>query len=79
MDVIDHQLEIVAMDVVVEAASNGRDTVITLLPRIEVLPPGGQLKLLRNQEITPGNIESIRRELGKAVVAPGTVRGWTLS
>jgi phospholipid N-methyltransferase len=35
MNIIEHQLEIVAMDVVVEAASNRRDAVITLLPVLE--------------------------------------------
>src|SRR5436190_7478072 len=65
MNIIDHQLEIVAMDVVVETASNGRDAVVTLLPGIEVFPPSRQLKLLRDQVVASRNIESVGRELGE--------------
>src|SRR5882724_8554009 len=51
MNVIDHQLDIVAVNVVVEAASDGMDAVVALLPRVQIFPPDRQLKLLRDQEI----------------------------
>src|SRR5207249_7077478 len=50
VNVVDHQLEIVAVDVVVEAAGDGVDSVVALLPRIQVLPLNGRLKLFRDQE-----------------------------
>ncbi len=34
MNVVDHYLEIVAVDVVVQAAGNGVNAVVTLLPRV---------------------------------------------
>src|SRR6266481_7930772 len=36
MNVVDHQLEIVAMDVVVQAASDRVNTVVAFLPRIQI-------------------------------------------
>src|SRR4029450_3829885 len=65
MNVVDHQLQIVAMDIIIQATENRRDAVITLLPGIEVLPPDGQLKLLRDQVVGSRHIESGCGELGK--------------
>src|SRR6266480_6593612 len=56
MNVVDHQLEIVAVDVVVQAAGDGVNAVVTLLPRVYVLPAHRQLKFLRDKEVTSRDI-----------------------
>ena len=50
MNVVDHQLQIVPVDVVVQSAGDGVDSVVALLPRIQVLPLNCSLKLFRDQK-----------------------------
>src|ERR1051326_471895 len=54
------------MNVVVETSHDRRNAIITLLAGIYVLPLNHGLKLLRDQEIAAGHVESICRELVKS-------------
>ena len=65
VNVIDHQFDIVAVDVVIEPAGDGVDAVVAFLPWIQVLPLDGGLELLRDQEITSLNVETVRRKVGE--------------
>src|SRR5260370_34712138 len=66
VDVIDHQLDIVAMDVVVEPAGDGMDAVVALLSRIQILPLNRSLKLIRDQEIGCRYVVSTRCKVGES-------------
>src|SRR6266508_264807 len=66
VNIVDHQLEIVAVDIVVETARDGANAVVAHLSRVQTLPPDGGLKLLRDQEVTCRYIVPVRCEVWDA-------------
>src|SRR5581483_2348262 len=62
MNIVDHQLQVVAVDVVIEAAYNGRYSVVAFLAGIQMLPLHDCLQLLRQKKITSGDVESVGRK-----------------
>src|SRR5207249_12176248 len=65
VNIVSHHLEIVPVDVVVEAAQDRIEPVVTLLSGVYILPLNHGLKLLRNQEIASGYIEAVRHKVGE--------------
>src|SRR6266404_5867733 len=66
VDVIHHQLDVVAVDVVIQAAGDRLDSVVPFLPRIQILPLDRSLKFLRDQKVSPFHIVAVGREIGEA-------------
>src|SRR4029077_11601493 len=65
VNIIHHQLEVVAADVVVEAAQDGLEAVVPFLHGIQILRLHYSLQLLRKEEICSGYVEAIRLKVGE--------------
>ena len=66
VNVIRHEFDIVAVDVVVQAAGNRVNTVVAFLPWIQLLPSDDGLKLLRDQIISSRYIETGGGKVGES-------------
>ena len=76
MNVVDHQLEVVAADVVVEAAQDRWNPVVAFLPGVQKLPLNYSLQLLRDNLISSRDIKTVGRKVVKRRHHP--VHGATL-
>ena len=66
MNIIDHQLDRIAVDVVVESTGDGADAIATSdLVGIELFPAHRCLQLLRNEEIAALDVPAARIEVGE--------------
>ena len=63
VDVIEHELQVVAPDVVIHAASDGLDVVMRGLAWIETFPFRDELKFFTRQKITSLHIITVCDEL----------------
>src|SRR5712691_3212479 len=63
VNVVEHQLDRVAVDVVVEPAGNGVDAVVTPLTGIKILESHCRLEFFRYNEIAPLNVPAARIEV----------------
>ena len=65
MHVIGHELDGVAVNVVVQAAGDGVDVVASDLGWLKLLPAYGCLQFFRNDEVAPLHVPAMRTEVVK--------------